>query len=147
MQTGEQRPSPFFAMLSAVGSGQRFQLPIMLMVGLSFSVIAWQHVVGHTVSSAHTMQTPPVIMLSSISVCTGIMSYFLSMGVFSTLRYLTVCQISKKQQNQQTAAAAHEETTCSVEYEYNFGKPQDAGDAQRSGEVLLLLYHYPSPMS
>lgn len=101
-------------------------LPIGMMIGLSLGVIAWQHVVGHTTTSAYTMHTPPIILLCSISTCTAIVSYFFTMGIASMLRYLGICS---------GPPAQGSESSCGVEYEYSFGKDASGG---REGEVLTL---------
>jgi hypothetical protein len=82
---------------------QQLSRPIVLMVGLALMVVAWQHIVGHTTSSAHTMETPPIILLSSISVCTAIFGYFFTMGSVSLVRCLLTSssQRSRAQQRGQ----------------------------------------------
>lgn len=106
---------------------EHFPLPIGMLIGLSLGVIAWQHVVGHTTTSAYTMHTPPIILLCSISTCTAIVSYFCTMGAVSMLRYLGVC-------SRPSLRHGGGETSCSVEYEYSFGKDGSAADR----EVLTL---------
>lgn len=108
-------------------------LPAGMMLGLCLGVIAWQHVVGHTSTSAYTMHTPPIILLASISACTAIMSYFSTMGAISLLRYVGACGTATQAGQ---GSAVHNQAGCSVEYEYSFGKDGDASDAQ--AEVLNL---------
>lgn len=109
-------------------------LPAGMMLGLCLGVIAWQHVVGHTSTTAYTMHTPPIILLASISACTAIVSYFSTMGAISLLRYVGVCGVAT--QTHGGGSASHNQAGCSVEYEYSFGKDGDPSDTQE--EILTL---------
>jgi hypothetical protein len=62
--------------------------PMMLMLSLASTVMTWQHVVGHTYSTAQSMHLAPIILLTSISTCTGVVLFFLCM-VFGTVLKVT----------------------------------------------------------
>lgn len=62
--------------------------PLLLLLSLSLGVLAWQHVVGHTYTTAQSMHVAPIILLTSISTCTGCVLFFLGMAVTSCLRMI-----------------------------------------------------------
>ena len=62
--------------------------PLMLMISLVTSVITWQHVIGHTYTSAQSMHMAPIILLTSISTCTGSVLFFMSMATVAIWRCL-----------------------------------------------------------
>lgn len=60
------------------------------MLSLSVCVIAWQHVVGHTYTTAQSMHLAPIVLLTSISTCTGGVLFFIFMSILAMLRWASV---------------------------------------------------------
>ena len=61
----------------------------MLMLSLSMSVITWQHVVGHTYTTAQSMHMANIMILTSISTCTGSVLFFIGIALISMWNYMT----------------------------------------------------------
>lgn len=60
--------------------------PVILMLALATGVTVWQHVVGHTYTTAQSMHLPPIVLLTSISTCTGCVFFFVTLAVISLAR-------------------------------------------------------------
>lgn len=66
--------------------------PVFLMLCLSTGVLVWQQVMGHTYTSAQAMHLPPIVLLTSISTCTGCVLFFVAIIVSSVVRGFMLTQ-------------------------------------------------------
>ena len=60
------------------------------MIALSTGVLTWQHVVGHTSVTAKSMHLAPIVLLTSISTCTGAVIFFIIMSGLAAVRVLSL---------------------------------------------------------
>lgn len=60
--------------------------PLVLMHSLAFGVLTWQHIVGHTYTTAQSMHLPPIVLMTCISSCTGAVVFFFCMAIKSIIQ-------------------------------------------------------------
>lgn len=75
--------------------------PVILMLALATGVTVWQHVVGHTYTTAQSMHLPPIVLLTSISTCTGCVFFFIALAAISLARCAWTPLITKRKDNKE----------------------------------------------